>query len=389
MLAFIAVAGIFNRITFPAFLILPGLQLLPHFRRKSVAPSPAFCIRTYELTIVVRDDRPLSILSLTTSGLFFSFLAILGDTIFYKPTVSFGEALRAPTITPLNNFLYNSDSSNLALHGLHPHYQHFLANLPQLLGPAYIMMIASLVPAVRSLTLPTWMQNMRAVSAISATIFLSIFPHQEPRFLIPCVPLLLSCFRLHTSRLLLVSWVVFNAALGFVMGVYHQGGVIPTQLAIPSILSSYHHVNTVTGAGQPTATVFWWKTYSPPRWLLGDANRDLDIDITTRDLMGIPGQDLIHHLDQSLPACPVDGNTQTDGNAVFVVAPKSATFLDRYIHGKEDKEEEEEIELQELYTYPKHLNLDDLDFGDDGIFATLGRVVGRRGLGVWVVTRRC
>lgn len=390
MLAFIAVTGIFNRITFPAFLILPGLQLLPHFRRKSVAPSPALCIRTYELTIVVRDDRPPSILSLTTSGLFFSFLAILGDTIFYKPTVSFAEALRAPIITPLNNFLYNSDSSNLALHGLHPHYQHFLANLPQLLGPAYIMMIASLVPAIRSLTLPTWMQNMRAVSAISATIFLSIFPHQEPRFLIPCVPLLLSCFRLHTSRLLLVSWVVFNAALGFLMGVYHQGGVIPTQLAIPSILSSYHHVSgAVPDAGQPTTTVFWWKTYSPPRWLLGDARTDLDIDITTRDLMGIPGPDLIHHLDQSLPACPVDGNTQVDGNAVFVVAPKSAIFLDRYIHGGKGEDKQEEIELQELYIYPKHLNLDDLDFGDDGVFATLGRVVGRRGLGVWAVRRRC
>lgn len=350
-----------------------------------MAPSPSLCIRAYELTIVLRDDRPLSILSLTASGLFFSFLAILGDTIFYRPTASIGEAVRAPIITPLNNFLYNSDSSNLALHGLHPHYQHFVANLPQLLGPAYIMMIASLVPAVRSLTLPAWMQNMRAVSAISATIFLSIFPHQEPRFLLPCVPLLLSCFRLHTSRLLLASWVVFNAALGFLMGVYHQGGVIPTQLAIPSILSSYHHV---AGAGQPTATVFWWKTYSPPRWLLGDANGDLDIDINTRDLMGIPGPDLIHHLDQSLPACPVDGNTQRDGNAVFVVAPKSATFLDRYISGKEG-EGEEEIKLQELYTYPKHLNLDDLDFGDDGVFATLGRVVGRRGLGVWAVKRRC
>lgn len=34
VLSFIAVAGIFNRITFPAFLLFPGLQLLPHFQRK-------------------------------------------------------------------------------------------------------------------------------------------------------------------------------------------------------------------------------------------------------------------------------------------------------------------------------------------------------------------
>jgi hypothetical protein len=36
VLAFIAVVGVFNRITFPAFLLVPGLQLLPHFWRKYV-----------------------------------------------------------------------------------------------------------------------------------------------------------------------------------------------------------------------------------------------------------------------------------------------------------------------------------------------------------------
>lgn len=36
MLAFIAVVGVFNRITFPAFLLFPGLQLLPQFKRKCV-----------------------------------------------------------------------------------------------------------------------------------------------------------------------------------------------------------------------------------------------------------------------------------------------------------------------------------------------------------------
>jgi hypothetical protein len=34
ILAFVAVFGIFNRITFPAFLIIPGLRLIPHFRKK-------------------------------------------------------------------------------------------------------------------------------------------------------------------------------------------------------------------------------------------------------------------------------------------------------------------------------------------------------------------
>lgn len=34
VLSFISVAGVFNRITFPAFLLVPGLQLLPHFWKK-------------------------------------------------------------------------------------------------------------------------------------------------------------------------------------------------------------------------------------------------------------------------------------------------------------------------------------------------------------------
>jgi phosphatidylinositol glycan class Z len=34
MLGFMLVVGIFNRITFPAFLLLPSLSLLPHFKRK-------------------------------------------------------------------------------------------------------------------------------------------------------------------------------------------------------------------------------------------------------------------------------------------------------------------------------------------------------------------
>ena len=34
ILAFVVVFGIFNRITFPAFLLIPGLRLIPHFIKK-------------------------------------------------------------------------------------------------------------------------------------------------------------------------------------------------------------------------------------------------------------------------------------------------------------------------------------------------------------------
>ncbi|KAG2412702.1 hypothetical protein HFD88_010259 [Aspergillus terreus] len=360
VLSFIAVAGVFNRITFPAFLAIPGLQLLPHFWRK-----------------------PFSLLSFVGFGLCFLCVAIVVDTTFYRPSASFGEILRAPIIAPLNNLRYNSDSANLALHGLHPHYQHFLVNLPQLLGPAFVMMVLSLR---RLPTVPSWLKNTRAVSAISATAMLSVFPHQEPRFLIPCVPLLLTCFRMRRSRLFLISWVGFNAVMGFLMGVYHQGGVIPAQLALPSIISTNTLASVAVAAGQQppavSATVLWWKTYSPPRWLLGD-NSSVPLDIHTRDLMGIHGPDMADELERLVPSCDAHAAADHHLDQVYVVAPRSATFLDQYTPSRAPSQ----LELHELWSYSKHLNLDDLDFGSDGVVATLRRAVGRRGLVVWEARR--
>jgi phosphatidylinositol glycan class Z len=48
ILAFVVVFGIFNRITFPAFLLIPGLRLLPHFVKRYIRIVPIilsnFCI---------------------------------------------------------------------------------------------------------------------------------------------------------------------------------------------------------------------------------------------------------------------------------------------------------------------------------------------------------
>ena len=317
-------------------------------------------------------------------GIFFFGIAVLVDTAFYRPSATLWDTLHSPIITPINNLLYNSDSSNLALHGLHPHYQHLLVNLPQLLGPAYAMMAISLwgLPVI-----PTWLKNARAVSALSATVILSIFPHQEPRFLIPCVPLLLSCFPVSKSRLFLAVWMIFNAALGFLMGIYHQGGVVPAQLAMPSIISasSVELSNAFLGESPAvSATVFWWKTYSPPLWLLGTIDNS-SLNIETRDLMGVPGPDLIEELEKLLPSCSIAGSKQVD--SVFVVAPKSAAFLDRYIFLPSSSSISSALELHELWSYRRHINLDDLEFGTEGVYSTLRRVIGRRGLAVWRAKR--
>ncbi|KAF2474332.1 glycosyltransferase family 22 protein, partial [Lindgomyces ingoldianus] len=322
LLGFLVVVGVFNRITFPAFLLVPSFSLLPHFRRK-----------------------PFSLVFIAIFALFTAFVAISVDTGFYTPgEFHFSSLLHHPVITPLNNFKYNSKSANLAQHGIHPLYQHFLVNLPQLLGPAFPLLLFLRRPHL----------NPALVSAISGIALLSLFPHQEARFLIPAVPLILASIRLPKpphAKLWISCWIIFNIALGALMGIYHQGGIVPVQNYIARTNDSVSHV-------------FWWKTYSPPIWLLNGKNEEL----TTRDLMGMPGPQMLSELQSVLPRCRTRKLPYMDTKAVYLVAPRSAYFLNPY----KLPEGKEGIELEEVWSYGRHLNLDDMDFDEDGVWKTLG-----------------
>jgi len=244
-------------------------------------------------------------------------------------------------ICPLNNLLYNSQSSNLALHGTHPYYQHAIINLPQMLGPAFVLLLLR----------PRW--TFALASAISGLIFLSMFPHQEARFLLPAIPLFLSSLRIPAKfgKLFLIIWIAFNAVLAILMGIFHQGGVIPAQIFL--------------GTQADVTTAFWWKTYSPPTWLLGMRNENM----TTVDLMGLNSNLLVERL------CSLDESSK---GLKVLVAPRSAIFLDRFL--TLDQREKQTMQLEKIWSTSMHLNLDDMDFGDDGVFPTVARVFGRRGL---------
>ena len=51
--------------------------------------------------------------------------------------------------------------------------------------------------------------------------------------------------------------------------------------------------------------------------------------------------------------------------------------------------EDQVFTFEEIWRYHQHLNLDDLDIGKEGVWGTLGRVIGRRGLVVWKIRRLC
>ena len=118
--------------------------------------------------------------------------------------------------------------------------------------------------------------------------------------------------------------------------------------------------------------VLWWRTYSPPIWLL-DHN-----PLKTDDVMGMPFSSLMDRM-QSLFQPECDPN-----ESVGLVAPYSSLELDTLVAG-----DVYGLELKELWRYSRHLNLDDLDVAADGLWTMMRRVVGRRGLLVWRVQRKC
>lgn len=328
-LAFLAVLGVFNRITFPAYLLVPTLHLLPGLL-----------------------EQPLRIPIMLVSGLITMAIAITMDTEFYQ---GYRPRLRAlhktAVITPWNNLAYNTDVANLAQHGLHPFYQHFVANLPQLIGPIIPLLFF-------------WSKkNMLLWSAISGTVALSLFPHQEARFLLPAVPLLLAAVSLppRGARYWVAVWIFFNVLAGILFGQYHQGGVVPAQ--------------TWIAQQENVSQAFWWKTYSPPRWLLNGRN----YDVNTTDLMGMQGDQMIAQLKQAVQC-------ESAQNKTLLVAPDSATYLDAYTWPTQSSQD---VTFLKMWQYRKHIGLDDLDFGEDGVKSTLQRVVGRRGLIIWQVSKNC
>ena len=367
----------------------------------------------------------MALIAILVSTTVWLFIAIATDTAFYTgpaATTSFRALFSyihtAPVITPINNLLYNTKASNLKQHGLHPHYQHLLVNLPQLLGPALLLLLP--LPLNRSsFNIDRMLHNSRLTAALTGAAILSIIPHQEPRFLLPCIPLLLTCVRLPNNKswrtCFWITWGIFNALLGILMGSYHQGGIVPAQLAMPNTIRA-SLLNTNSDAKR--VEVNWWKTYPPSLYMLGQSTHNPltneILEIHTQPLLGANRSTLLSHLTENIPACTTQQSllkkfttalTSANPSQILLAAPFSAFrpehFSSQFIpplsnftftmptdtdHGEEN---EMGLRLTHLETYRAHISLDDMDFADDGVLPTLSRVVGRRGLGVWRVEWVC
>ena len=177
--------------------------------------------------------------------------------------------------------------------------------------------------------------------------------------------------------------------MGVLMGTYHQGGVVPVQ--------NWIFREGEVGLGE----VVWWKTYGAPVWLLGARGREIRV----RDLMGVPGKSMVEEVLGMVPEChgpqagsrskikKGDEGLEGKEKVVYLVAPRSAYFLKPFVIPRgadnEGKEVNGDLALEEIWSYTQHLNLDDLNIGENGLWKELGRVVGDRGLVVWRAGRKC
>ncbi|CCD23790.1 glycosylphosphatidylinositol-alpha 1,2 mannosyltransferase NDAI_0C01290 [Naumovozyma dairenensis CBS 421] len=232
--------GTFNRMTFGSFILLPSLKLFIQFYSKKANWK--------------------YLLYLITSFTIVSFLSIQIDSILYHDNYTLTVDPTKWIITPLNNIKYNLNESNLSLHGLHSRYTHLLINLPQIIGPLFLIFPYIIIK--------TW-KSLSTLSIVSTLLILSSFKHQELRFLIPLTPLIItsviiSIKDLHIIRstkvkkLIVIQWIIFNLIMGIIVGIFHQSGIIP-------IMMENSRANS-------TSREIWWKTYSPPTWLYMNPN---------------------------------------------------------------------------------------------------------------------
>ncbi|KAH9821947.1 Alg9-like mannosyltransferase family-domain-containing protein [Melampsora americana] len=214
---------------------------------------PLISLITYKS--IIKSRSILSFLTLT----FFTLL-----TIFYSCLIDSNYFNHYPSIPPLNLFLYNLNSDNLSLHGLHSKWLHCFVNGPLLFGPSIWF-----VTIWGTFNVTQFRNDLHFLLSLSVIVsglaFLSIQPHQEPRFLLPLlIPICMTTS--HTlltlkpaSRKLFWKLHFLHSIFGVVFyGFIHQGGIIPT----------ISHIKEEPHQFRDKNSIITWKTFDFPKTLV-------------------------------------------------------------------------------------------------------------------------
>ncbi|OBA24376.1 hypothetical protein METBIDRAFT_36026 [Metschnikowia bicuspidata var. bicuspidata NRRL YB-4993] len=325
--------GIFNRVTFPAFFVIPGFFLLQSSLKWMYLPIVTTCaFMTTAICCVLVDSCWFGETSIS---------AILEHPWLWSQYV----------VTPYNNLVYNASFENLAQHGIHPFYTHILVNVPQILGPGLVL----LLPRFRN----SYWKTTPFLSAMSGLIFLSLVPHQELRFLIPIVPLLCACFDVaalesacqkHPLFLSCVmnAWLIFNILMGTMMGVLHQGGVVPAL--------DFLHENPQYSS--PGNALIWWRTYSPPTWMLDQKMGNLQIVSVDENTLFLSCD-----LDSRIGKASIDAMGMEAGKLQELIKSVSARYPRVYLITPiaSFSHKFNTSQFEEIWRYNSHVDLDHFD----------------------------
>lgn len=268
LLATITVIGIFNRPTFVAFAFAPIFFWL---QRGLGSKSVGF------------KDFNIRIFAFILCGLPTALLFILIDS-FYFGYLTMGEigqlkvGINNFVVTPVNFLKYNANTKNLEVHGLHPRLLHFFVNVPLLFSVLGVVGLLTFGKMIYSGLKARWLHLPRLQSIVGLMTctfvipiaLLSLFPHQEPRFIIPVLFPLVFLYAPDLSQVpcldivrfngkndesttelpqskprKLTLWYVSNLLLAFFYAFAHQGGVFPLTSHITTELKAKPHLTHV------------------------------------------------------------------------------------------------------------------------------------------------
>ncbi|CAM9324882.1 unnamed protein product [Bubo scandiacus] len=324
LIGIITTAGFFNRPTFLAFALMPLL---------------------YWAGLIVDSQKNIKtvinhFLKLLLCACFTAVVFVTADTFYFtsigldnlysiKKSSLFdviGQLNEKVIVTPFNFLSYNLNPHNLALHGSHPRVTHFTVNGIMLFGILHILAIGAgfkmLKKYIHQLIRVKshyrrssgWLVHSEGNPTLLLfyfvpLAFLSLFSHQEPRFLIPLIlPLVL----FSTSQNRAAKWkhiiIIFNILGALLFGCLHQGGLIPCLLHLEQLMHSPESSN------QPSHyRLLFAHTYMPPRSLLNIKKRDTHVEVI--DMAGSEEETLCQTVEQQV------NNFICNDCHVFVIIP--------------------------------------------------------------------
>lgn len=269
VLATITVIGIFNRPTFIAFAFIPIFFWLQRGLNSKSIGFKDFHIR---MLVFVLCGLPAALLFILADSFYFGYLTMAEIGRLEVGIDSF-------VVTPVNFLKYNVNTKNLELHGLHPRFLHFLVNVPLLFNVLGIIGLLTCAKMIHSGLRAQWLHLPRLQSIVGLMTFtfvvpvalLSLFPHQEARFIIPVLFPLVFLYAPELSQVpsldivrrcdgrngescgavkpttwrrsgKLTLWYVGNLLLALFYAFAHQGGVLPLASHITTELEAKPHL---------------------------------------------------------------------------------------------------------------------------------------------------